>query len=326
MPNNDPLVSIGVPMYNCEQFVRQALDSLLGQTYVNLEVIISDNASSDGTQAICLEYAARDRRIRYYRNELNIGVDPNFRRLFHLSSGDYFMWAAADDIRPPNAVQNCVEALLKNERATMAHGTVLVKRSEGEDLVEVFNQMSVSGLEAAKRVRAFTKGIEHNAILYGLYRRTALATATFGNGYGRDYLLCLQMCLLGPLEYVKSPMIIYRERRAIPSDNPMYPETPITTVNLLRLPGLRRRKCWTVLLMACYYLLKIRGVDLTERIGAVVAHSLAFVARFRTRLAKEMVFQLFSPIGWLSLLFWRLARRSPSSYRLARRLQAILRV
>jgi glycosyltransferase involved in cell wall biosynthesis len=323
---NGPLVSIGMPVYNGEPFIRQAIDSLLGQTYKNLEVIISDNASTDATAEISLEYAAKDSRIRYHRNDVNIGVYANFNRVFNLSSGEYFMWAAADDIRPPRAVENCLEALLKDDRAVMAHGTILIKSKGREDLVKTPNELQISGLKARERIHAFTIGIKHNAMLYGLYRRCALASGTLGSCYGQDYLLTLQMSLLGTVKYVRPAMIISRERTPVPCDNPMYVDLPITVTNLLRDSGLRRRKCWTVLLMGCYYLSRMRGISLTERLGAVAAHVATFSRLYKSRLAKEVVFQLFEPLAWLGFSFWHLAQRSQWSLRLARKVQTTLRV
>jgi glycosyltransferase involved in cell wall biosynthesis len=322
MTDSQPLVSIGVPVYNGERFIRQALDALLAQTYGNLELIISDNASTDSTGAICLEYAARDPRIRYQRNAVNIGVNPNFRRVFELSSGDYFMWAAADDIKPPTAVESCLKALLRNDRAVMAHGVVLVKSEGREGLVAITNEMHISDSRAAERVHAFTKGVKHNAILYGLCRRSALARGTFPNCRGQDYLFCLQMCLLGSLEYIRDPMIIYAERKPVPNNNPMYRELPLTLRNLLMRGSWR--KCQTVLLMGCYYLFKIRGISLTQRVSAIAAHISTFGLLYRTWLLKEVVIELFIPVAWLSSLAWRLAHRWSVSMRLARRLQARL--
>jgi glycosyltransferase involved in cell wall biosynthesis len=315
------VVSIGMPVYNGERFIHEALDSVLGQTYEKLEIIISDNASTDNTGAICLEYAARDQRIQYHRNAVNLGVIANFRRVIELSSGDYFMWACADDLRPATAVENCVDALLRNSSAVMAHGAVLVRLEGRKDLIEVANEVDLSDLRAAERVRAFIKGIRHNAVLYGLYRRSALAKGTLGTCLGQDYLLCLQMCLLGPVEYIKSPIVVYQERGSIPSDNPMYRDQPLTIVDLLR-SG--RRKCWTVLLMGCYYLARIRSISLTQRVCGVAAYALTFNQLYRARLAKEVVFHLFAPARWLSSLVWRLAHRWSLSLRLARRVHAIL--
>lgn len=93
-----PKVSIGMPVYNGEQLLRGALDSLLGQTFSDFELIISDNASTDGTEQICREYAARDQRIRYVRQPTNLGAFGNFKFVFDESQREYFMWAACDDM------------------------------------------------------------------------------------------------------------------------------------------------------------------------------------------------------------------------------------
>jgi glycosyltransferase involved in cell wall biosynthesis len=311
-------------VYNGERFLRQALDMLVAQTYEHLELVISDNASTDRTAEMCREYAARDQRIHYHRNATNIGVIANFRRVFALSSGEYFMWAAADDLKPPTAVQCCVEALLRNDRAVMAYGSVLVQ-TEGEgELVEYPNDICLSDPSAAARVRAFTTGLRHNAMLYGLYRREALQQGILGKCLGQDYLLCLQMCLLGSLEYVRTPIVIYRERRIVVNRSPMYGEVPITLGKLLKVGKVARRKCWTVLLMGCYYLATIGHVKWSERFGAIAAHVVTFSRLYRSRLAKEVVFQLFEPVVWLGTLLWRLTRRWSLTLRLARRVQALL--
>jgi glycosyltransferase involved in cell wall biosynthesis len=316
-----PLVSIGIPVYNGERSIRQAIESVLGQTYQNLEVIISDNASTDNTERLCQEYAARDKRIQYYRNPVNVGVIANFRRVFELSSGDYFMWAAADDVRPTIAVENCVAALLRNSSAIMAHGPILVKLEGREDLEERANEVHLADWAVAERIRPFTTGVRHNGMLYGLYRRCALIKGTLGTCLGQDYLLCLQMCLLGPVEYVKAPMIILTERGPIRTDNPMYRDRPLTLRDLLRS---RRSKCWTVLIMGCYYLARIHSISLTQRARGIAAHMFTFSQLYRVRLAKEAVFLLFTPARWLTSLAWCLAHRWSFSLRLARKLQAIL--
>jgi glycosyltransferase involved in cell wall biosynthesis len=92
-----PQVSIGMPVFNGEPFIREALNSLLAQTYTEFELIISDNASTDGTEAICREYAAKDKRIRYVRQPTNRGATANFQFVVDEAVGEYFMWAAADD-------------------------------------------------------------------------------------------------------------------------------------------------------------------------------------------------------------------------------------
>src|SRR5271168_953917 len=106
-----PRVSIGLPVYNGEPFLRDALDSVLSQTYSDFELIISDNASTDRTAEICAEFAAKDSRIRYYRNNENIGVDRNYNRIFGLSRGEFFRWVAADDLSAPTLLERSVELL-----------------------------------------------------------------------------------------------------------------------------------------------------------------------------------------------------------------------
>jgi glycosyltransferase involved in cell wall biosynthesis len=111
--------SIGMPVYNGENYLQKALDSILAQTYPHFELIISDNASTDATKEICQSYAARDERIRYCRNEENIGLAPNFNRVFELSTGEYFKWAAHDDIIAPEFLEKCVETLDRNTEAAL---------------------------------------------------------------------------------------------------------------------------------------------------------------------------------------------------------------
>ena len=109
--NKLPLVSIGLPVFNGAKHIRYALDSILAQTLDDIEVIISDNASTDGTDEICQNYATLDKRIRYSRNDTNLGAAPNFNKVFSLAQGKYFQWAAHDDIYDTEFLQTCVTAL-----------------------------------------------------------------------------------------------------------------------------------------------------------------------------------------------------------------------
>src|SRR5439155_18261545 len=92
--NPTPLVSIGLPVRNGEKYLRQALDSLLAQTFADFEIVVCDNCSTDSTGRICRAYAARDRRVRYVRNGRDIGPADNYTRCFELSRGRYFRWHA----------------------------------------------------------------------------------------------------------------------------------------------------------------------------------------------------------------------------------------
>ena len=113
--SNSQKISIGIPVYNGERFLRICLESLLAQTFTDYEIIISDNASTDSTRSICLEYAKKDKRIKYIKQEKNIGVIPNFYFVLEKAIGKYFMWAAVDDYWYPEFIQKNIDVLEKNE-------------------------------------------------------------------------------------------------------------------------------------------------------------------------------------------------------------------
>ena len=121
MAIKNPRVSIGMPVYNGVEYLSQSLDSLLSQTYGEFELIISDNASSDETEEICRSYAAQDKRIRYCRQEENLGSVQNFNRVFELSRGEYFKWAAYDDVCHPTFLARCVKVLDSDPAIVWCH-------------------------------------------------------------------------------------------------------------------------------------------------------------------------------------------------------------
>src|SRR4051812_3303201 len=120
-PASGPRVSIGVPVYNGDRFLAATLDSILAQTFSDFEVAIVDNASTDRTAEISRAYAARDPRIQYRRNVVNIGAMRNFNLAFRLARGAYFKWWAADDLCRPTFLARCVDALDANPSAVLAY-------------------------------------------------------------------------------------------------------------------------------------------------------------------------------------------------------------
>ena len=118
---NGPLVSIGLPVFNGDRFLRESIDSLLAQSFSDFELVISDNASTDDTSAICEEYERADSRIRYVRNKTNIGGFRNHNKVFELSTGKYFAWASHDDIRLPKYIESCVEVLERSRETILCY-------------------------------------------------------------------------------------------------------------------------------------------------------------------------------------------------------------
>lgn len=116
---NEIMVSVGIPTFNRPEGLREALQRICSQTYQNLEIIVSDNHSTDEHAAaeIVAQFAKDDARIHFYRQSENIGAIPNFRFLLGHATGDFFMWAADDDLLEQNYIENCVLALQKNPAA-----------------------------------------------------------------------------------------------------------------------------------------------------------------------------------------------------------------
>ncbi len=111
---SDPTVTIGLFVFNGQETLRPTIDSLLGQSFTDFELVISDNASTDDTESICREYAERDHRIRYVRQAKNMGASANVKFVFDAARGEFFTWAACDDIRSPNFIEVNLSFLLGN--------------------------------------------------------------------------------------------------------------------------------------------------------------------------------------------------------------------
>lgn len=172
---SNPLVSIGVPVYNGERFIRRALDDLLAQDYQNFELIISDNASTDDTWEICQEYAARDSRIKLYPNERHIGGRENFEAVLRLARGRYFMWAAVDDGWHATFVSTLVEELETHPEA----GTAMCAFDMLDEERSLLETVRFTGSNSPNQKSPFQMLLwfispgkkKNNIFIYGLSRR-----------------------------------------------------------------------------------------------------------------------------------------------------------
>jgi len=126
-----PLVSIGLPVYNGERYLAEAIESILSQTYSELELIICDNASTDRTKEICRSFVAHDNRVRYFRNASNLGAARNFNLAVEHANGKYFRWAAHDDYIAPEYVAACIEALEADSTLVLCHSQVEIIDENG---------------------------------------------------------------------------------------------------------------------------------------------------------------------------------------------------
>lgn len=196
---SSPLVSIGMPIYNEERHLHDALNSLLAQDYANVELIISDNASEDRTELICREYAAKDARIRYHRNERNLGSAVNFNQLFDWARGKYFMWAAGHDLRSPTFVRKCVEALEADPAAVLCCPKVEFRDEEGRPTATESVLIDTRGRGILSRFHLAVWAVSSPYAVYGMLRRSALADCRPAQFAARpDVILLSELALLGP--------------------------------------------------------------------------------------------------------------------------------
>lgn len=199
-------------MYNGERFLPATLDSVLGQTFGDFEVIISDNASTDGTADICNSYGRRDKRIRYYRNEVNLGGGWNHNRALELATAEYFKWAASDDICAPEFLETCVKALDENPAAVLSHPKTRLIDTSGKVIEDYTLDLDTESDVPGRRFRDLVMSYHMCYQIYGVIRRNVLhKTGPMPNCVNGDGILLAHIALFGP--YVKIPDFLFFSRR-----------------------------------------------------------------------------------------------------------------
>lgn len=224
--NKSPLVSIGIPVYNGEDYVAKALTSLLQQSFQDFEIIISDNNSADRTQEICEAFQAKDQRVHYHKNSSNLGAAANYKKAFKLAKGKYFKWMAHDDICSSNYLQECVEILETNSNVVMCFPRVILIGNDGEalPLIEDNTYLTPTG-------RVIRTNLERNFMspkpseryseilfkttecyeFFGLARREVIdRTSQHDAFYGSDKVLLCELSVMGKLKEAKNAIAYFR--------------------------------------------------------------------------------------------------------------------
>ncbi|HEX2053419.1 MAG TPA: glycosyltransferase family 2 protein, partial [Actinomycetota bacterium] len=202
---SDPLVSVGIPVYNGASHLAAAIDSVLGQDYCNLEVVLVDNASTDGTEAICRRYAEADPRVRYLRNGTNIGFLPNFRRALDESRGRYFTWLAHDDfLSDPSYLGTVVRYLEDHPDTVCCHTAINLLDNELKGSVEVMAFPEIAPERRWPKARRALFRWPHgwlDSVIYGVFRRSEIARIPFPEWTyrGRPHIFCWEMDVLTSL-------------------------------------------------------------------------------------------------------------------------------
>lgn len=209
-----PTVSIGMPVWNAENYIREALNSILKQTFKDFELIISDNGSTDTTQKICEQYARKDKRIKYVRHETNQGAAWNYNYVVGLASGKYFKWAAHDDNLAPAFLKECVDVLEKDESVILAYTRAQLIDAKGKVTKLYTDRLNLDSPKVSVRYRGFHdayKGFHECNPVFGIMRIEVLKkTKMIDTFIGSDIVLLGELSLRGRIVEIPEYLFFLR--------------------------------------------------------------------------------------------------------------------
>ena len=206
-----PRLTVGLPVYNGATYLAESIDALLGQSYEDFELIISDNASTDGTPDICRRYEKQDSRVRYVRQPCNIGLAPNHNFTVEQARGELFKWASHDDLYARDMLKYCVDALDEYRHVVLAHPWTAVIDSSGTVTKTVVYPLATASVRAPERFRSvlFTSGGDDTGgvIRTAILRRTPL----LGSHHHADRTIVTDVSLYGPFYQIPDWLYFRRE-------------------------------------------------------------------------------------------------------------------
>ncbi|MEV0290017.1 MULTISPECIES: glycosyltransferase family 2 protein [unclassified Kribbella] len=209
--NAVPRLSVGLPVYNGEKYLAESLDALLGQSYGDFELVISDNASTDSTEEICREYLAKDSRISYYRQPVNIGATPNHNWTFEHSGGELFKWASYDDLYGRDLLLRCIEALDADPALVLAHAHQAIIDGNGDIVLKVDYPLATDDPRAPERFKSLLFGVGGDDF-YGVMRSDILRRTPLNGSYHHsDRTIMAELCLYGRFHQVPELLFFRRD-------------------------------------------------------------------------------------------------------------------
>jgi glycosyltransferase involved in cell wall biosynthesis len=204
-------VSIGIPVYNAEKYLAGCLQCYLDQTYADIEIIVSDNGSTDGTRAIYEDYASRDRRILYQRQEKNQGAGWNYNRVLELAGGAYFKWGAYDDRVSPGFVAAAVKALDERPKDILAYAITSIIDADGKETSRFPDPMRIVSDRPSRRLREYLYKVRLTNAIYGLIRTDVLrSTGGLGSYVSSDVVLLAELAVLGTFHELQDELFYRR--------------------------------------------------------------------------------------------------------------------
>jgi len=206
-----PRLSIGLPVYNGSRYVSESIEALLGQTYENFELVISDNASTDDTGDICRRYEKLDSRVRYFRQARNVGLAPNHNFCVEQSRGELFKWAAGDDLYAKDLLEKCVAALDEHPRVVLAHSWTAMIDGNGTLTQANAYPLATSAPRAPDRFRSLLNdsgGDDDGGVMR---KDVLLGTAMKESYHHADRTIITEMALRGPFHQVPEWLYFRRD-------------------------------------------------------------------------------------------------------------------
>lgn len=209
-----PMVSIGLPVFNGEDYLSEALDSILSQAFYDFELIISDNCSSDATELLCLNYAEKDKRIKFFKQDKNMGAAWNYNYVFAQACGKYFRWASHDDLVSPDSLHKCVNVLETDSNVILAYPKTVFIDERGEKMSDYEDNLDLNYTSPSRRFRAFHerfKKLDRCNPIFGLIRSDVLRqTPLIGSYHSSDYVLLGKLSLMGKFKEIKDAYFFRR--------------------------------------------------------------------------------------------------------------------
>jgi glycosyltransferase involved in cell wall biosynthesis len=208
-------VTVGMPVYNGVRYLEQAVESILAQDFDDLEVLLADNASTDGTLEMCHAFAARDERVRVLPSEVNRGLAWNHNRVVEAATGEYFKWAAYDDVYLPGFVSACVDVLDTRPEVVLVYTETVEIDSDGREVTRWPASDRASAPEPWRRFRDVMLNERKCFPIYGLIRIEVLRrTELMGAFPSSDQPLLAELALHGQFAEVHEPLFLNREHAA----------------------------------------------------------------------------------------------------------------
>ena len=288
MTAENPAVTVGLPVFNGENYLSGALESLMNQDFEDFEFVISDNASTDNTRLILEEWAANDPRVKVYVNDRNVGGAANFNRVLALAKGQYFRWAAHDDLVAPEMLRTCMAAIEEEgPSCVLVYPQTVVIDSEGS-AVELFdNRLDLLSRDPVDRLRTFIKNYTRSNVIFGLMRTEAIRSVGGLPDYNPgDVVMIAALALRGRFVEIPKPLFMRRIHEEMSWKASKTPEGFAKWFNPARDPlvSFPRWRAWRGMIRVPWS----SPLTLGQKVRATAVVLLTWPSRYRSQLAREI--------------------------------------